>query len=162
MVVSISNGTEEITLETLNESNSFWLPESEFVVSDFIALTDNMQIHFEASDDAPGHISEGGVDAFIVEEGMPNSTEELIERNIHFAAYPNPFNEAVTLELDFEDKIENSQITVFNILGQRVDEFSINNQSNVFDFGKNWQAGIYFISLSLDGKSIHTLKVVKN
>jgi len=70
--VSITNGTDEVVLETITQSNSAWNPVSEFDLTGLIALTNNMQVIFETSDLASsGHLVEAAVDAFRVEDTSP-------------------------------------------------------------------------------------------
>jgi choice-of-anchor B domain-containing protein len=66
--VRINNGSEEVVLETITTSNPAWNDRSEFKVSDYITITDQMKIIFEASDQGEDHIVEAAVDAFLVEE----------------------------------------------------------------------------------------------
>ncbi|MBI1224796.1 MAG: choice-of-anchor B family protein [Bacteroidetes bacterium] len=70
-VISISNGTEVVTLETITQSGSVWRPESEFDLLDLIPITNNMQVSFVASDINPGHLVEAAVDGFKVEDTSP-------------------------------------------------------------------------------------------
>lgn len=70
--VRITNGTDEVVLETITQSNSAWNPVSEFDLTGLIALTNNMQVIFETSDLASsGHLVEAAVDAFRVEDTSP-------------------------------------------------------------------------------------------
>ncbi len=63
MLVEISNnnGADWITLETVTENAGAWV-EKRFVISDFIAPSDQMRIRFMASDLGSGSIVEAGVD----------------------------------------------------------------------------------------------------
>lgn len=68
-VISVTNGSDEVILETISTSNSNWNPSSEFHLADLITLTDNMQVIFETSDlPGSGHLVEAAVDAFLVQE----------------------------------------------------------------------------------------------
>jgi choice-of-anchor B domain-containing protein len=67
--VRISNGSEEIILETITQSKSEWNAPSEFDLASLITLTNNMQVTFETSDlPNSGHLVEAAVDAFRVDE----------------------------------------------------------------------------------------------
>ena len=160
-VISVSNGTDEVILETITESASEWRPESSFILSDFIDITDNMTMIYTAQDQPEGHLVEAALDAFIVEEGMPSSTANLEATGIDFQIYPNPFAEKTFVELDFENQFNNAQVKAFNILGQLVEVFNIENSTNRIEVGQNWNAGIYMITLEVNGKALQTLKLVK-
>ena len=72
LVVKVSNGIEEVTLESITESEPFWKPLSRFHLADYIILTDNMQIIFETSDfDDTPHQVEAAVDVFKVVDEVP-------------------------------------------------------------------------------------------
>ena len=66
LVVKISNGITEATIYTDNTSNSSWSPETAIALTDFITITDNMRIIFEADDVPGGHVLEAGVDKFSI------------------------------------------------------------------------------------------------
>lgn len=68
-LISIDNGIEEVIVETITTSSSQWRDRSSFLVSDFIEITDDMRIIFQASDRAgSSHIVEAAIDAFKVTE----------------------------------------------------------------------------------------------
>lgn len=64
--IRISNGTDEAVIFNTTESNSQWFDSPEFIVSDFIALTNNMTLIVESGDQNPGHIVEAGFDKFLI------------------------------------------------------------------------------------------------
>jgi len=72
LTVKVSNGSTEVTLETISQSNGEWRPQSEFSLDGLITITDQMQIIFETSDfQGEGNIVEAAVDAFSVVEAQP-------------------------------------------------------------------------------------------
>lgn len=71
LTVTINNGTEEVTLETIIQSGSLWRPESEFNLIDLIPITNTMTVSFTAIDQNPGHLVEAAVDAFKVDDTSP-------------------------------------------------------------------------------------------
>lgn len=65
--VILTNGIEEVLLESITTSASDWRPQSSFRVLDHIALTNDMRIIFETTDlPQSGHILEAAVDAFLL------------------------------------------------------------------------------------------------
>lgn len=160
-VISVSNGIDEVILETITESASQWRPESSFILSDVIDITDNMTMIFTAQDQPEGHIVEAALDAFIVVEGMPSSTADLESKEIDFQIYPNPFDEKTFVEIDFENQFNHAEVKAFNVLGQLVEVSNIINTTNRIEVGQNWNAGIYMIVLEVDGEILQTLKLVK-
>ncbi len=70
--VRISNGVDEVVLESISNSQSFWNAESTFHLANHISLTDSMQVIFETSDfDDTPHLVEAAVDAFEVVNEVP-------------------------------------------------------------------------------------------
>ena len=159
-IISISNGTDTVVLETITESLSEWRPQSSFIVPDVITVTDNMTLIAAAQDQGAGHLVEAGLDAFIVTEGMPTSTDDLVNFNIEFTAFPNPFEESISLGISLNDNYKTAQLKVTNILGQLVNVLQINAANNLM-VGENWEKGIYFLSVEVDGKIVKTQRVVK-
>lgn len=71
-VVDITNdGVNWVNVETIGptgaQTQGGWF-NHEFRVSDFVALTDQVQLRFIAADDEPGSIVEAAVDAFVVSD----------------------------------------------------------------------------------------------
>ncbi|MEM6966425.1 MAG: T9SS type A sorting domain-containing protein, partial [Bacteroidota bacterium] len=161
LTISISNGTDEVVLETITESNSFWRPESAFAVENFITITETMRIIFEARDIPGGHLVEAGVDAFFVEEGMPTPTLEIEKSEVKFDAFPNPFAKQITVQIDLQKSTSNAQLKAFNLLGQQVATFPLPNESNQLFIGHTWGKGIYLLNVEVEGEVVKTLKVVK-
>ncbi len=159
-VISISNGTDTVVLETITESLSEWRPESSFVVPDVIAVTENMTLIATTQDQGSGHLVEAGFDAFIVTEGMPTSTEDIAKYNIQFDAFPNPFESTISVGIHFNDISKNAQMQITNVLGQVVNVLPLNS-SNQMDLGRNWEKGIYFLTIKVDGEIVETHRVVK-
>ena len=67
LVVRVSNGFDEVVLETITNSQSAWRPVSTFHLADYIGITDNIKVIFETSDlPNSGNLVEAAVDAFLV------------------------------------------------------------------------------------------------
>lgn len=76
--IRVTDGTNEVVLETIENSTNGWLPASEFVLTDFISASSEVRVIFEASDLGSGHLAEAAVDAFRVDDvlfGTPSETE---------------------------------------------------------------------------------------
>ena len=81
---------------------------------------------------------------------VPNSTNENI-----VSIYPNPFNSRVNFKINAQ-KVSISNISIYNILGQKVDEYSINPIRDFYNLkwtgrninGQKVSSGTYFIQVS--------------
>ena len=97
----------------------------------------------------------------IVAEGIP--TEFALHEN-----YPNPFNPSTTLRFDLPE-VSDATVTIYNMLGQRVRTFNMNdtpagyhsvkwNATN--DYGDPVGAGVYLYQLRADHQFVKTRKMV--
>jgi choice-of-anchor B domain-containing protein len=167
MKIILSNGLKDTVLTTITQSNSSWLSLVKNLKS-VLPLTDSMQIKIWIADSSPGHILEGGIDAFRIDDAV--STTE-IQENWTIKAYPNPFNSTLNVDFQLDKYIKNAQLKIFNIMGQVLAVKKMENTVDVGNpdaFGKgvvslneNLEAGIYFIRLEADNKVSRTIRVVK-
>ncbi len=164
LVVSISNGFAEMVLETVSNSNPSWGFPMNFTVLDTdFDLTDNMTIRFETSDDAnSGHLVEAGLDRFLVTgELVPVDVQE-IDPNLSVKVYPNPFDQEMVLEYNFEGDYKSATANIYNILGQKMESITLNNLAGSVSIGAQLNAGVYFIQIETDHSVAKTIKVIKN
>lgn len=88
------------------------------------------------------------------------SVEDLYP-TLEFTAFPNPFAETIAIEFETETALENGAINVFNALGQLVETHQVSGNSGVVTIGEKLFSGVYFIELTIDGKTIKQEKIVK-
>jgi len=163
LVVRLSNGLDTITLETLKNSQSTWHPKSSFRVKDFITLTNNMIIWFETGDAAPNlHVVEAAVDAFLVAEGVPTPVAEIESNLLSITAFPNPFSQQIKLQYQLPEATDKTALLVYNVMGQLIENITIENQNGIIELGNLYNNGVYFIKLQTDNKLSNSLKVIKS
>ncbi|MCK5050333.1 MAG: T9SS type A sorting domain-containing protein [Candidatus Cloacimonetes bacterium] len=96
---------------------------------------------------------------------VPSSVnDELPKPETTLSNYPNPFNPETTIQFNTENTEENTEIVIYNIKGQRVKSFPINQLTNspvhqvIWDGtdsnNKPVSSGIYMYQLIVDGKAI--------
>ncbi len=161
LVVRLSNGTDTVTVESVKESGSDWRPQSRIRVSDFIQVSDQMQIFFVTGDlDPNGHIVEAGVDDFLVGEFNVVGTAEPATAAA-LKIYPNPFEESVRIEFELGNKAASTQVRLLNATGIEVYNWTLNDGNGAVQTGTSLPAGVYFVQLIADGKLVETRKMVK-
>ena len=160
--IRLSNGIDEITLTTLDNSLTGWSDVFEFSLAGMIDLTENMQLTVETYDLGAGHISESAFDAFEVFDANPppppTSVEE-IQIVKAWSAFPNPFADNSILDYDLNQ--DQASLVVRNALGQLIEQRPLPGLSGQVTFGEEYEAGIYFLELQLDGTTLISEKVIK-
>lgn len=96
--VIVSNGLTSVIVDRVGGDPTLfhaWHPQS-IRLTDFIAITNSMQVRFEVSDLAPnGNVTEAGIDYVYISN---QNVLEINENNANQAlVYPNPFAESLTL-----------------------------------------------------------------
>ncbi len=160
--VKLTNGTDEVILETLTSDDSagFWRTTSEFDVASLIELTNDMRLVVTSADDDPGHLVEAAIDAFLVLEGEPNSIQTSINTDFELLAYPNPFSDQINVQFDVNGATA-SQLEVHNLLGQVIEVVNLNNDKGTLQIGANLPKGIYLIKIQADQEISKTIKIIK-
>lgn len=158
--VTIENGMEQVTLEVIDNSQSFWRPQSEFVVADYITITDNMNVTFQTGDlSNSGHLVEAGVDVFFV-DGLV-ATKDIDATAFKVGVFPNPFSESLTVTYQLEENFTNTKLVIFNTIGQQIAERNIDALEGSIELGAEMNAGLYFLQFVSDEKRSEVRKVVK-
>lgn len=159
--VILSNGTDNVVVEQVRQSLSNWRPQSTINVREFLTPTDEIQISFVTGDlPSSGHLVEAAVDAFIVIENKPTSVDENA-RNYSISANPNPFSQEFSLKISGAEGTP-LYFQVCNSLGQKVESGIISPNSGHLSLGRNWQNGMYFITILDDqGRIIETARVIR-
>ncbi len=159
--VIVSNGTEEVVIETLSSSAGVWRDRSVFLLSELITVTDQMQIRFVTSDfDPNGHLVEAAVDAFAVTgELLVNTNDPIL--NVEWSVAPNPFKTQVVLSYQLPVWNGKGQLTAVNALGQTVATQPLNAQQASVALGANWPRGIYTIKMEIPGQGTAIQRVIK-
>jgi len=125
--------------------------------------TDIINVYFDANGLEPGE----HVCALVVYDDRRNETiipvtltlgtgisdNDLENNAILLGNYPNPFNSSTTISFFTADNAEDAEITIYNLKGQKVKQFSINDRrSSIIWDGKDYNdnpvsSGIYFYKL---------------
>lgn len=88
--------------------------------------------------------------------------------SITLSNFPNPFNPSTEIRFQISDfsEAESTELSIYNLKGQRIRQFSIsNNQSSITwnskdQSGKSVSSGIYFCNLLVDGKILKSKKMM--
>lgn len=151
-IIKISNGTTEVILETITESESVWKSERAFRVKDFLTITNNMTMRFEASDYPHANFTEAGLDAFSVREVGALATNLLfldgssqpLKNTLSWTGNPNNHVESYVIE-------RSSDGIHFNTIGQVPTLSSLDYQ---FSFSDNtFKSNVNYYRLKIVSES---------
>ncbi len=160
--VRLSNGVVEVIVEDLdiNTSGGAWRPMAEIRVADFLPISDNIRFIVETADDDPGHLVEAALDAFSVSGTLTNTKEVALSSALQIDAMPNPSASDFAISYDLSD-YQDGELLVFNMLGQVVDQKTLNQTNGTITLGASYEKGIYFVQLLTDKVRSIPMKIVK-
>ncbi|MDD3875086.1 MAG: T9SS type A sorting domain-containing protein [Bacteroidales bacterium] len=109
-------------------------------------------------------IYSGNLNTSLGMEPVVCTTTDFVENNAdnNIRIFPNPANNMIAVQMEgITAKVEN--ISIFDILGQKVAEMEIPENSHTFTVNlEDYKSGLYFISVNtLSGKFINKFSVIK-
>ncbi len=164
--VKISNGTDEVILETITTENfegfSTWEART-FELDGLIDFTATMKVTFTASASAGSYkILDVGVDAFQVHD----SSQPIVgffEENantLDVQTFPNPFVNTVNMAVELPENDKEYAVRIYDVMGKQVSYQNINGSQLTVD-GSTWNTGIYFYQVEEDGILVNSGKLIK-
>ncbi|MEM6395194.1 MAG: choice-of-anchor B family protein [Bacteroidota bacterium] len=165
ITVSISNGTDEVILAIHDDGTPglAWR-EAEYNLSEFIQLSDQMQLTVITGDNGAGNITEAGFDDFFIEgDFLPTSTENIALAGLEAEVFPNPSFGEFSLRYSLPNQSTELQLEITDALGRNVQTQRLAPFANgVLTFGNELPAGTYFLRMLNAGEMIYSTKLVKN
>ena len=160
--IRLSNGIEEVLLETIDQSASEWNAPTEFILSLWIDLTPNMRLIVETSDlPNSGNIVEAAFDAFRIIEGDPTAVQETQETAVEAMVYPNPGEGAFSFRYRLEAEHFARELQVLNSLGQIVETRALEQNSGTIELGHGYPPGAYFLQICEAEKVLVVVRAIK-
>lgn len=162
LVISISNGLEEVEIATITQSASQWRRLEGIPLNELLDLTDDMRLIIVAGDTpGNGHLVEAGFDALLIEEeGTPVSVAEpALERLLK--VFPNPSSTAFTLDYELPGLTAQAELWVYNLNGQVVERRALQAAQGQVQIGEGLLPGVYLARLVVDGQPLEALRLVK-
>lgn len=95
----------------------------------------------------------------LIESAFPNSVVEA--EVLNHKVYPNPFNEAINIDLD-QDNNQVNQVVISNMLGQTIAKKNVKKGQKLVQFDTNaFQQGHYTVQFFEDDKVVARTKLIK-
>jgi hypothetical protein len=160
--IEISNGQTTVVLSrVIGLTQNFWKQDS-FLLSNYIAITNNMRARFICGDYGQGHVTEGGVDGFeVVESEATAITPSSAHKGI-LEVYPNPLEAGSYLRFDLNGPIvDAASVEIHDAMGRLVMRRDITTHTGLFQLERNLPAGIYVASLRNGGSVIGSQKLIQ-
>lgn len=105
----------------------------------------------------------GKINAYSTVRGCSIGIDEISYSTADFSVYPNPANDQVNIQYDFTStgKPDHASVAITNILGETMSTIRLKDLSNSITLPSDLlKAGIYFVTLKVDDKSIRTEKLI--
>ena len=162
LFVTVSNGTDKVLLEVIEDSAPEWREARSFKLAEFIELTDSMRVTFTAFDRfLTDDIADAGLDNFRVVDGVPNAAFGFQDENVEFGVFPNPFHDELTIVYRSLFPFSEMKAVVYNTLGQEIRAYTLTEEVGKITLDSNWAAGTYFLTIEVDGLRSEAHKILK-
>ncbi len=167
LYVYLENGTDTVVIDKITtdlDLETFSLPQwrsASIQVKDFISPSETMTINFEISSTDPSSAIKAGVDNFIVWDATTVGVNDFIQEDLNFKVYPNPIQDYVYIQYDFQQWATTPDVFVYDLLGKTIHQQKMTTNQLV-NLPTNLTSGIYFIQLVGETQGGPIIKLVKN
>jgi hypothetical protein len=162
--VSITNGIEEVLLDSYPNTMTDWTDPIEWDLTGLLEFTDNMRVIFKTGDlEDSGHIVEATVDAFQVIEGnpvIPTSTVDVLE-DIQFQISPNPSDGPVLVSYDLPVDLENTSLQIVDLQGRILHTQEVPSGTNAMTLNPDLPQGMYIVRIQSNDRTLSSVKMIR-
>ena len=164
--VYIHNGlsSELVFSVQANDVSSGSWQDFSFNPSDFLFISNDMSVSFEAQNTSDDVIFEVAVDAFKIKNNDELGTPIIDDINLSLYASPNPFGEECMLHINYVSSNvlqENIICNVFDIRGRLLEKMPVTQGKSIVVWGKNLPKGLYIIQIGNKKLGYRHLKAIK-
>ena len=100
------------------------------------------------------------IEAFDTTISQSEQIENEIIKNNLFSIFPNPANKNFTVEFKADAKPENKHLKIYDLAGKELYYERIDNRNSIIINSERWKAGLYFVSIVENNKTIETAKII--
>ena len=167
LYVYLDNGTDTVIIDKITtdlDLQTFSLPKwrsSSIQVKDFISSSETMRISFEINSTDPSSAIKAGIDNFKVWDATTVGINDFIQEGLNFKVYPNPIQDYVYIQYDFQQWTTTPNVVVYDVLGKTIHHQKITTNQLV-NLPTNLTPGVYFIQLVGETQGSPIIKLVKH
>jgi choice-of-anchor B domain-containing protein len=147
LVVTLSNGTTNVILETatIANSNNFVWVNKLIDVKSLLTPTNTMHLTVRTVDAAPGHLVEAAFDNFkVIDSVFVGTTDLNIPQNLRI--YPNPSTGTSTIQYTLQGS-QPASLLVYDALGKCIKTYNLSAQSNKIVLNEKLKSGVYSLQI---------------
>lgn len=156
----LSNGITTVFLKEVDMHSPKWSYSDTINLLDNIQLSDSMRFIVDITDQDPGHLLEGALDAFLVKDAIITKTDNLTESNIELLAFPTAFNQSTLIKYKINGNAD-GRLEVVNTFGASIQSINIQNKEGLINLGSEYQPGVYFVVLKDSNQRSKTIRIIK-
>lgn len=159
MSFKLVSGKDTFLIRQITQSNPNWSKEDKFNIKNLTQKLDSVYFIAETADDNPGHLVEAALDAFLITEGSPVSTDhKYFDSNI--SIYPTLFKDITNVFIDQEIK-DDIELTISEVNGSHLQTHIISKNIKSISIGGDLKPGIYFVNMHSKNAILKNIKLVK-
>ena len=130
---------------------------------DYTTDLDNVQLVLYAEDkQGEGDVLEVCFDNFdVVEEADILGTEDILYTEISIEAFPNPFQNSISVNYQIDNFKNAATLKIFNAVGTLVETQTIKQKNGILFAGAELPSGIYFMHIESQSKIGVSQKIIK-
>jgi choice-of-anchor B domain-containing protein len=150
MKIFLSNGVTKLLIETINTNTNIWFPTEQTVTRQSIAFNANMKLIIEVGDSNPGHLVEGGFDAFKAEL-FGKLLNTYTANQIPVKIFPNPTTNEVNIEIENFHSVDLFDLQGRKVMESNVSKLQLSSLSN----------GLYLAKIKLENGQVQSVNIIK-
>ncbi|MBK7736483.1 MAG: choice-of-anchor B family protein [Saprospiraceae bacterium] len=152
----ILSGTDTLSIEDINRSESAWIAKERFAIKSLTNKLADVKFMVSIADDNPGHLVEGGLDAFLVFDGNPVANSD-VNTGLQITLSATVFENQTIL---INPNAQTLNLSISNLKGQILLSTKIKHESHI-PIGSTLEKGIYFVRVQNESGETKLFKVVK-
>jgi choice-of-anchor B domain-containing protein len=159
--IELRNGNQTAIIKRVYGIFSNQWVQDTFVVSNYLPITNNMDIRFIATDTPQGHVVEAAVDGFDVVEHVTVGTANPFQNSGELTIFPNPVTPSSVVRYHLGGDQDTGTFELHDLLGKLVYAQPLSQTEGQFQLKADLATGAYMASIKIDGKTTKVVKVMR-